>query len=181
MAETSAAIKPRPMTIRNVKLQRLYALWLRASDDYRMPDPGWISPIDLTEYLHHMMHVEVERDPQRFRYRKIGVELQRLYGKNPEGAYIDEMPNPLFRRVASAAYREVVDSRAPTCSTQRFYMGLWFASYERLLLPLSADGTHVTSIIGCIMPRIGRLKGDKEEALLDGDLRVIPGGSERRW
>ncbi|MBU2089093.1 MAG: hypothetical protein KKB63_00855, partial [Alphaproteobacteria bacterium] len=113
------------MTIRNRELQRLYSLWYKAADGYRMPDPGWLSPIDLTDYLHHMLHVEVEHGPERYRYRKVGMELQRLYGKNPEGRYIDEMPNPLFRRVASAAYREVVQTRAPTCSTQRFMMGMW--------------------------------------------------------
>lgn len=181
MVESSAVATPRPMTIRNMELQRLYSLWYKAADGYRMPDPGWLSPIDLTDYLHHMLHVEVEHEPERYRYRKVGMELQRLYGKNPEGRYIDEMPNPLFRRVASAAYREVVQTRAPTCSTQRFMMGMWFASYERLLLPFSADGTHVTSVIGCIMPRIGRLKGDTEETLLDHAGVKEPSGTARRW
>lgn len=157
------------MRIADQRLQRLYARWLRAADGYRMPDPGAFGPVDLADDLLNILHVEVvwpenEASP-RFRYRTIGMALQRFYGGNPEGKYVDQMPNPLFRRIAGAAYREVVESRAPTCQTQRFYKDFWFASYERLLLPLSADSDRVTSIIGCIVPKVGVVKDGQEAAL----------------
>lgn len=174
-AKAAPAALPRPMRIVSPQLQRLYAMWLRAADGYRMPDPGRIGPVDLADDLPHLLHVEVvwpEKRPEngpgappRFRYRTIGMALQRFYGGNPEGRHVDEMPNPLFRRIAGAAYREVVESRAPTCQTQRFYKDFWFASYERLLLPLSADSDRVTSIIGCIVPKVGIVKDGKESEL----------------
>lgn len=160
---------PRPMRIVNPQLQKLYAKWLRAADGYRMSDPGRFGPVDLADDLPYLLHVEVvwpeAGAPPRFRYRTVGMALQRFYGGNPEGRHVDEMPNPLFRRIAGNAYREVVESRAPTCQTQRFYKDFWFATYERLLLPLSADSDRVTSIIGCILPKVGVVRDGQEQEL----------------
>lgn len=181
---------PRPMRIVNPRLQKLYARWLRAADGYRMPDPGAFGPVDLADDLLNILHVEVVRPSPatspaaspaaqpRFRYRAIGMALQRFYGGNPEGKYIDEMPNPLFRRIAGNAYREVVETRAPTCTTQRFYKDFWFAAYERLLLPLSADSDNVTSIIGCIVPKVGVVR-DGQEAALEEQTAVAPNRSPK--
>ncbi|WP_086464956.1 PAS domain-containing protein [Oceanibaculum nanhaiense] len=175
-AKAAPSAMPRPMRIVSPRLQKLYALWLHAADGYRMPDPGRIGPVDLADELPNLLHVEVvwpeNGAPSRFRYRTIGMALQRFYGSNPEGKYVDQMPNPLFRRIAGAAYREVVESRAPTCQTQRFYKDFWFAAYERLLLPLSADSDTVTSIIGCIVPKVGVVK-DGKEAPLEQEMAAV--------
>lgn len=185
-AKAAPAASPRPMRIVSPRLQRLYAMWLRAADGCRMPDPGRIGPVDLADELPHLLHVEVvwpengADAPPRYRYRAIGMALQHFYGGNPEGKYVDEMPNPLFRRIAGAAYCEVVESRAPTCQIQRFYKDLWFASYERLLLPLSACSDRVTSIIGCIVPKVGVVKNGKESELKTETGAKI-GATGMRW
>ncbi len=120
-----------------------------------MPAAGDIWLLDLAFILPNLLWVEIEHDPRRYRYRRVGAELQKIYGSSVEGLYVDEMPGFLFRRVASRAYAEVVEHRAPVCRVMSFSMTSWFVKYERLLLPVSSDGEGVDVVIGAILPEFG--------------------------
>jgi hypothetical protein len=144
---------------RDPRLAQLLAYWEAARRGRPMPAVGEIALVDLGFVLPHLLWVEVEHAPRRYRYRRVGAELQRIYGMHLEGLYVDEMRGFRHRRVAGKAYDEVVDGRAPTCRVLAFSMVTWFARYERLLLPLSDTGERVDLVVGGIVPEFGPTPG----------------------
>ncbi len=143
------------VAIRDTRLKELLVYWDEKRRGRPMPLAGEVSLVDLTFILPYLLWVEVEHEPRRYRYRRIGVELERIHGSSIEGLYIDEMPGFLYRRIAAKAYAEVVDGHAPVCRIFSFAMTSWFAKYERLLLPVSAAGDRVDVILGAIVPEFG--------------------------
>lgn len=95
-----------------------------------MPLAGEVSLLDLGFIPPNVLWVEIEHGPRSYRYRRIGVELERICVSSIEGLYIDEVPGFLYRRIASRAYAEVVGCREPVCRTLSFSMTSWFAEYE---------------------------------------------------
>ena len=146
------------VVIRDTRLKDLLVYWEEKRRGRPMPLAGELAPVDLSFILPNSLWVEVEHEPRRYRYRRVGTELERIYGSSIEGLYIDEMPGFLYRRIASRAYAEVVDGREPVCRTLNFSMTSWFAKYERLLLPVSQDGTRVDVVLGAIVPEFGPAK-----------------------
>ena len=146
------------VVIRDTSLKDLLVYWEEKRRGRPMPLAGELSLVDLTFILPYLLWVEVEHEPRRYRYRRIGVELERIYGSSIEGLYVDEMPGFLYRRNASKAYAEVVDGGGPVSRIHSFSMTSWFARYERLLLPVSASGDRVDVILGAIVPEFGPAK-----------------------
>lgn len=146
------------VVICDTRLKDLLVYWEEKRRGRPMPLAGDLSLVDLTFILPNLLWVEVEHEPRRYRYRRIGVELERIYGSSIEGLYVDEMPGFLYRRIASKAYAEVVDSGEPVCRTHSFSMTSWFAKYERLLLPVSSNGEKVDVVLGAIVPEFGPAK-----------------------
>jgi hypothetical protein len=146
------------VVIRDTGLKDLLVYWETKRRGRPMPLAGEVALVDLAFILPNLLWVEVEHDPRRYRYRRVGSQLERIYGSSIEGLYIDEMPGFLYRRIASRAYAEVVDGREPVCRVLSFSMTSWFAKYERLLLPVSSNGERVDVVLGAIVPEFGPTK-----------------------
>lgn len=146
------------VVIRDTRLKDLLVYWETQRRGRPMPLAGDLSLVDLAFILPNLLLVEVEHEPRRYRYRRVGVELERIYGSSVEGMYIDQMPGFMYRRIATRAYAEVVDRGEPVCRIQSFVMVSWFAKYERLLLPLSETGGRVDVVLGAIVPEFGPKK-----------------------
>ncbi len=146
------------VVVRDTRLKDLLVYWEMKRRGRQMPEAGDLSPVDLGFILPNMLWVEIEHEPRRYRYRRVGAELERIYGSSVEGMYIDEMPGFMYRRIATRAYAEVVDGREPVCRIQSFSMVSWFAKYERLLLPVTAGGDRVDVVLGAIVPEFGPRK-----------------------
>ena len=146
------------VVIRDTRLKDLLVYWEEKRRGRPMPLAGELALVDLSFILPNALWVEVEHEPRRYRYRRVGAELERIYGSSIEGLYIDEMPGFLYRRIACLAYTEVVDGREQVCRILSFSMAPWFAKYERLLLPVSEDGTRVDVVLGAIVPEFGAAK-----------------------
>lgn len=143
------------VVIRDTRLKDLLVYWETKRRGRPMPLAGELSPVDLGFILANILWVEVEHAPRRYRYRRVGTELERIYGSSVEGMYIDQMPGFLYRRIASRAYAEVVEGGEPVCRILSFSMVSWFAKYERLLLPVSETGSRVDVVLGAIVPEFG--------------------------
>ncbi len=143
------------VVIRDARLKNLLDYWETKRRGRPVPLAGELSPVDLGFILANILWVEVEHEPRRYRYRRVGTELERIYGSSVEGMYIDQMPGFLYRRIARRAYAEVVEGREPVCRILSFSMVTWFAKYERLLLPVSETGSRVDVVLGAIVPEFG--------------------------
>ncbi|MBM3548891.1 MAG: PAS domain-containing protein [Alphaproteobacteria bacterium] len=146
------------VVIRDTRLKDLLVYWETKRQGRPMPLAGDVAILDLAFILPNLLWVEIEHDPRRYRYRRVGNELERIYGSSIEGLYIDQMPGFLYRRIASRAYAEVVEGREPVCRILSFSMVSWFAKYERLLLPVSSTGDKVDVVLGAIVPEFGPVK-----------------------
>lgn len=136
------------------ELRALLAFWEDQRGEGQLPRLDMMSPVDLAPYLANLMLVEVEEHSQRVRYRQVGEDLTRIYGKRVEGEYLDQMPGR-FRRFAEPAYREMLEQPRPRYAKFRFVENWWIATYERLMLPLLAmDEDRVTEIIVAIYPKV---------------------------
>lgn len=144
------------VTIRHPALVRLFEMWQAGREGRRLPAMRSMNRPGLVALSPNLLFVEVRDEPVRFRYRKIGDALRRFVSIEVEGRYVDEIRNPLLRRIAIGAYAEVIARGGPTCVTYRFFRDWWFGSYERLLLPLADDGYRIDMILGGIYPRLGR-------------------------
>lgn len=141
MPDVEAAAIPHP------KLRALFEYWDGKRNGRTFPARASIDPVELRSLLPNVLLVDVEHDPLRFRYRLVGTELTAVLGQELRGRYVDEMP-VWFRKFAEAAYRQVVDARAPTYSDINTVENFWPVRYSRLLLPLSSDGAAIDVILG---------------------------------
>ncbi len=147
-----------PDIIHDTQLKHLYAYWDAKRRGRPMPHTGDLALADLGPLLSKILWVEVEQEPRRYRYRRVGAEFDRIYGFSVHGLYVDEMPGFLHRLIASRAYAEVVERREPVCRTLRISMMTWSVKYERLLLPVSSAGERVDFVLGAISPEYGTAK-----------------------
>ena len=87
--------------------------------------------------------------PERFRFDVAGRAIVRVYGRDIAGNFVDEIParSPLdyFLSQCSAT----VNARAPTFYRHMSAEKNEGASYQRLLLPLWADG-HIGELLGAV-------------------------------
>jgi len=146
------------VVIRDTRLKDLLVYWETKRRGRPMPLAGELALVDLGFILPNILWVEIEHEPRRYRYRRVGSELERIYGSSVEGLYIDQMPGFVYRRIASQAIAEVVEGREPICRILNFSMVSWFAKYERLLLPVSSTGDRVDVVLGAIVPEFGPVK-----------------------
>jgi len=142
-----------PSKIRRPELGDLLQIWESRRQGGDPPSRTQFAPVDVAPFMSNMLFVEVLGDRPRFRYREVGVELIRVYGRDFSDRYIDEMPR-LIRTFAEPAYREVIAVRGATHGVFRFVENWWIATYERLMLPLIDPDGLVTEVAVAIYPRI---------------------------
>jgi hypothetical protein len=137
------------LALRHEPLKKLLAYWLEKKGDRRAPSRADIDPLDIVPLLPHVVMIDVERDPQRFRYRLVGTEIVRQLGRDLTGRYLDELEhNPRVAAIA-AEYARVAAWGAPVCATWEYTREDGrHIRYERLALPLSSDGETVDMLFG---------------------------------
>jgi hypothetical protein len=125
------------------RLHQVYSYWQQKRGARLMPSRRDIEPADLVAVLPHLMMIDVEEGP-RFRYRLFGTAVVEAFGSDPTGKYIDEVMVGTYKTFLLGLYNDLVTSKKPVYSTS-IYGGkrdtmLWT---QRLMLPLSSDGTNV--------------------------------------
>ncbi|WP_198154955.1 PAS domain-containing protein [Oceanibaculum pacificum] len=140
-----------PPGIHPDELARLYDYWASRCPEGDVPDRADIDPLDMTYCLGNLAIVEFE-EPFRPRYRLVGSNLVRLYGKELTGCYIDEAYTGAVRDEALAVYRQVARDRLANY-TRRTLRGLFRSySYDRLVLPLRRGGCRIEQALLAIYP-----------------------------
>lgn len=147
-AESAAPDKLRSR-LRNPRLRDAYDRWKMArAAGGGLPGPDLLPSADgpLADDSFLVEAIGSGRTGE-FRYLRIGGTLARRLGRPLEGDLVDDGGDELGS--AGASYRRCVESRSPSYEYARYALAdeapLLF---ERLLLPLSAEGAAVTHILG---------------------------------
>ncbi len=137
-------------------LAQLYVYWRSKFKGDRLPSRPDIAPQEMKALLPYLWLMDVEEEPQRFRFRLIGTMVTTWAGREFTGEYVDF---PIFGSNSEAIARQyaaVVSSRRPTIHRQRApWPGREFHYYEKLMLPLiSPSGARVDMLL-CALTMLG--------------------------
>jgi hypothetical protein len=147
---------PMPV-ITTSQLRSLAELWESKRRGDLIPCRSDFSDADLRPWFGNLLMVDVVEGPHQFRFRLMGTSLVDAASRELTGKFFDEADISGYEPDVLEDYAETVRTRAPFCKTRRYnptpgtFMEHW-RIYERLLLPLAADGSRIDRILGCSYP-----------------------------
>ena len=131
------------------KLAAILAYW-RNLVPAGLPGRQHIDPITIgTGLLPHIFLTDVLDGGARFRLRLIGTHIVSHAGTDDTGQELDATVVPRLRDTIIGHYRLVALERRPLCHRSEFVgQDKRVYRYDRLLLPMAADGETVDMIFG---------------------------------
>jgi len=135
---------------RHASLQQLKAYWLAKKGEALAPPRSAIRPEEIVALLPNLALIDVVGDPPRFRVRLFGTALATAYGGDITGKFVDEVDFDAIGGDVIAHMMTVVRECRPCAvriSLTKEADGRHI-EYERIWLPLSQDGIHVTMLLG---------------------------------
>jgi hypothetical protein len=138
--------------IRSDVLRRLVAHWQRMRGGRRMPARADFDPLDACYALGYISLIDVRRDPLRFYFRLDGTKQVDLFGLDCTRRYLDEVMPAEHAAMATASFREVVDSCAPRYHRRTIPFHERLIDYEIVILPFSSDGERVDILMTGLVP-----------------------------
>jgi hypothetical protein len=149
MADTDSPSPPPVVEPRHPGLAELYAYWRAKKGERPAPRRADLDPVEIAPLLPFVTLVDVERAPLRFRYRLVGTAIVRNVGDDFTGRYLDSLTRLSRRDAMAAEFARVVDSAMPAVSVWDYTRGDGRRlRYERLIMPLMADGATVDMLFG---------------------------------
>ncbi|HEY7610350.1 MAG TPA: PAS domain-containing protein [Alphaproteobacteria bacterium] len=140
-----------PAAIQEPKLRALLAYWNAKRGTRAMPTRADIDPLDVPSILPNIVLVGVSGEPPRFRFRIVGTDIVFRYGGEITGRDLEDVDLGSELGAVKSQYEETVRERVPTYCRHEIETGAGkHLRYERLLLPLAADGIHVDMLLGGI-------------------------------
>lgn len=126
-------------------LSGLLDFWLTKCVNGQPPAPETISPVDLRPWKDNIVVFEVIGD-DAFVYSYYGKALAAAFGQSRLGATLDDLP-PEQRAVLLPEYDTVRRERLPIARIHTADFGGRQRSWERLVLPMSSDGTTIDKLL----------------------------------
>ena len=126
------------------KLKALFGYWEQRRGGRDLPSLATIDARGLKPWLNHLIIVQVRQEG--FTYRYYGSSFIEAFGVDMEGLGLDMLP-PTQRAILQHEYEYVRSRKRPTW---RLYSGDFdgeIVTWERLILPLSGDGTEVDTLL----------------------------------
>jgi hypothetical protein len=137
-------------------LRQLYAYWLSKKGTARAPPRSAIEPAEIVGLLPNLALVDVVGDLPRFRVRLFGTKLVAAYGQDITGKFTDEIDLDTIGPDLEAQMRRVVRDWRPHVVRVQLKRAddRRRIEYERVWLPLSADGKTVNMLLGGVAVEI---------------------------
>jgi hypothetical protein len=117
-------------------LQQLQAYWEDKRGDRPYPGREDIDPLELRFIIGHLILVDIEPTPLRFRYRLFGTAIVQRQGFDMTGKYLEQHPWPELAAMARQTYLEVIDSGKPALIRRRGLVNNSYVDHQSLILPL---------------------------------------------
>jgi len=138
------------------RLRALYDYWRSRRRGRRCPSRSDIEPTDIPGLLPYVMLTEVIDGGARYRWRLVGTEVERHFGCQMTGRYIDEQLRGEYLAYVEKLYRSAVAGCTPVYSENAYNTRTsgWDAYPEvfrtaRVMLPLAPEGEAVNMILIC--------------------------------
>ncbi|MBL8689533.1 MAG: PAS domain-containing protein [Rhodospirillaceae bacterium] len=130
-------------------LARLVAYWRRLVPA-GLPGRQHVDPVEIgATLLPHIFLADVLDDGRRFRWRLIGTHIVNHAASDDTGRDLDATIAPAMRETIIGHYRETMRTRHPLCHRSKFVgRDRRVYRYERVLMPLAADGSAIDMILG---------------------------------
>lgn len=125
------------------RLLELRRYWQSRRRGRPFPARSDIDPLDLTVMLPNIFLVDIEPGP-RFRYRLSGTGVDDIHGQTLTGKTPGDIKTPEVAQIVQEQYEATLRSGAPRCDHLVLHGddgSYWH--YERLILPLAADGRRI--------------------------------------
>jgi hypothetical protein len=138
---------PKRQAIDHPALRSLFDYWSGRRNGACLPARRAIDPLDTPELLPHLKLTDVEPTAE-LRFRPVGTALDRHLGRDTTGLAVWEGYFATDWEKIQEAYRYVIAKRRP-CLRHNQGVGRDRRTfdYQRLLLPLAADGAEVDMIL----------------------------------
>jgi hypothetical protein len=140
--------------IADERLRDLYLYWNRLRGDRFAPARAEIDPADIPRLLPHLLLSELVEDGRRLRYRLVGTEVERNFGRSMTGLHVDEVMRGSYLEFILGLYRGILEQRVPSYSENSFRdAGAWKSPRHpplrtaRVMLPLSSDGSTIDMVL----------------------------------
>lgn len=136
------------------RIRALYDYWLSRRGGRAMPARADLDPIDIPTLLPNIFLIDVAPgDPPLLVYRVFGTGLVELFGYDFTLQEVGKGTLPEHLPELRARYGRVIAERTPFYHRTRLNDRLNdFTDVERIILPLSADGSRVNQMIGMTLP-----------------------------
>lgn len=147
-----------PAAISDPRLCKLYTYWSERAAGC-LPGYRDVDAIEMRFVLGNLTLVDVERpgaaaEKNRtkgdlvFRFRLAAQSMEYLYGCSMTGLRADELDVGAFKAELLSSYEQAVASASPVLTAGRSdYRSGLVIDYERLILPLAADGRRVDMLL----------------------------------
>lgn len=159
-------------------LALLLARWRAACDGPDRPPRGPAEayiPHDIRGLSGKVNIIDVEPGAADFRFRLIGKRNHRMLHEMIPGSAISAISVPTYRDLLLRHYGEAARERRPTLHCVEIDGETRRSRYTRLLLPLSGDGTNVTSLLSATLCEVTqRRTDDQARSRLDERAAQIP-------
>lgn len=132
--------------IHDARLRKLHDYWLAKKGDRPAPARADILPEEMTDILPWVFLME--KVEERLRYRLVGDAFREIYGTKLIGMFLDEID--LDHITASYIGEYATAAAGPTPVARNWIFTKHdgrFLDYERLILPLSADGIVINMFL----------------------------------
>jgi len=158
-------------------LALLLARWQAACDSTdcpRGPAEAYV-PHDIRGLAGKVNIIDAAPGGGDFRFRLLGKRNHRLLHEMIPGSPVSAITVPTYRELLLRHYGAAVRSRRPTLHRIEIDGETRRSRYTRLLLPLSVDGTNVTTLLSATLCEVTQRRSDAEaRARLDERAAQIP-------
>ena len=146
----------------SARLVAVHDAWKRLAMGRLAPKREEITPALLKSALPWIWMIDVVDGGQDFRFRIAGDRVVQFLGRRYAGLLLSEfLDQPFFQRMRAILEQSVKHKRPLAAGPMRSNMeGKEFLELEVVVLPLSEDGLHVTTIFGAmeVSPAAGQPK-----------------------
>ena len=130
-------------------LQAALSYWRSKLRGRRMPSRSDLDPLEMRPWLPQTILVEPVDDGADFRIRLAGTDVREKLGYEVTGRLLSTLPTaPDVVQAVLADFREAAESGLPSCRVHQHYNPVMNrpVRFERLIAPLSEDGTNVNML-----------------------------------
>lgn len=129
-------------------LIEIFDLWKSKCRDGKLPARPDFLMEDLAAFGGRIALIDVEQNPERFRFRLVGTWITDMIGRDSTGKYVDELYDEEHYNLAVEGYRYCVLHKAPAPAQGRMvHADKEFVKFEAVDLPLADDGETVNVIM----------------------------------